>query len=401
MKPGTASRKRIKHLATAMNREVTLLVGDSSSCVDIEYATGFRPVDAVVFIKRAREKILVVPIMEAGRAAAEAPSCVVETPATLNLSGERRRRLSEWVLALLKREKISRVTVPPTFPHGVAVRLQQSGVKVRVSAEPLFPERAVKRPTEIENIRGAQQAAVIAMRVAMRRIAEAEVDASGCLVWKKHRLTADDIRRLINKTLVEHDCFARDIIVAPGLQAADPHARGEGPLRAGEAIVIDIFPQSLETGYWGDLTRTVVKGVPSAPVRAMYQAVRAAQEAALALLRPGVSGDTVHQAVEREFDRRGFRTDRGKSANAGFIHSTGHGVGLAIHEAPSLGPGGGRLRAGNVVTVEPGLYYPGIGGVRIEDTVVITQKGWSYLAPCEKRLELGACPLLPTVLRKP
>jgi len=378
-----------KRVVREMRKSALVLVGDASSCVDIEYASGFRPVDPVVLMVRGREKILVVPAMEAGRALAEARGCRVETPATLDLSSEKRRRLSEWVAALLRKEGISTIAVPASFPHGVAVRLQQSDVRVSVVERPLFPERSVKKPREVENIRAAQQAAVIAMRAAMRRLAESDIDGSGFLVWKKRRVTADDIRRMINTTLVEHDCFARDIIVAPGLQAADPHAKGYGPLKAGEPVVIDIFPQSLETGYWGDLTRTVVRGEPSAPVRAMYQAVRSAQEAALSMLRAGTRGEAVHRAVEAEFSRRGFRTEPGRSGGAGFIHSTGHGVGLAIHEAPVLGPGGERLRSGNVVTVEPGLYYPGIGGVRIEDTVLVTDRGWSYLAPCEKRLEVG------------
>jgi Xaa-Pro aminopeptidase len=152
---------------------------------------------------------------------------------------------------------------------------------------------------------------------------------------------------------------------------------------------MDIFPQHLEHGYWGDLTRTVVRGKAPARLRRMYQAVRAAQAAALAAIRPGVKCATVHERAAAEMKRRGFATVMEGAEASGFIHGTGHGVGLSIHEEPALADGvDGRLRAGHVVTVEPGLYYPGFGGVRIEDTVVVTPGGWRYLAPCEKRLEV-------------
>jgi Xaa-Pro aminopeptidase len=177
-------------------------------------------------------------------------------------------------------------------------------------------------------------------------------------------------------------------IVAGGPQSADPHERGHGPLRAGQPIVIDIFPQHMETGYWGDITRTVVRGRAPAALRAMYRAVREAQEDALRAVRPGVSGATVHRGVVATFARRGFATGVVDGKQVGFFHGTGHGVGLQVHEAPSLALAHRRLPRGAVVTVEPGLYYPEIGGVRIEDTVVVTADGCEVLAACSKRLEV-------------
>jgi Xaa-Pro aminopeptidase len=201
-------------------------------------------------------------------------------------------------------------------------------------------------------------------------------------------LTSERVRRAILRTLLEHDCFAREVIVAGGAQAADPHVQGEGPLRASEAIVLDIFPQHLGHGYWGDLTRTVVKGKPPAELKRMYGAVKAAQMAALRAVRAGVQGASVHGRAVAEFKRRGYETREIKGRAAGFIHGTGHGLGLAIHEAPSVSAAEGRLRAGNVITVEPGLYYPDAGGVRIEDAVVVTRTGCRLLARCEKRFEV-------------
>ena len=257
---------------------------------------------------------------------------------------------------------------------------------MRVAENALFPQRAVKTEQELRHLRRVQQATADAMRAAVALIRSARVDPAGVLRVGRAVLTAEQVRRHINAVLLQRDCLGGEPIVACGAQAADPHGIGHGPLRAGETIVIDIFPQDVASGYWGDLTRTVVKGRPDRRIVRMYRAVFAAQRAALCALRPGATGDRVHAAAVRELERRGFATDASADPPAGFIHSTGHGVGLEIHEGPSLSRGQGRLRAGHVVTVEPGLYYPGFGGVRIEDTVVLTAAGWTCLATCPKTL---------------
>jgi len=183
---------------------------------------------------------------------------------------------------------------------------------------------------------------------------------------------------------LHQDCQADEIIVAGGDQGADPHERGHGPLRAGETIILDIFPRHKQSGYWGDLTRTVIKGKPAAAQRKLYQAVKQAQEGALQQVRAGVTGAEIHDGVCRTFEALGFKTGERNGIHQGFIHSTGHGVGLEIHEAPSISPAGGPLEAGQVITIEPGLYYPGLGAVRIEDTGVVTETGIQLLASCPK-----------------
>jgi Xaa-Pro aminopeptidase len=365
-----------------------VLLGDADTCPDIEYATGFRAVDPVVFLRKGSRRCLVVPQLEFGRAERTAPGVAVFSPEKLGLSGARRGRLSDWTHELLKHERVRSILVPGMFPHGVAVRLQRKGVRVTVAKTPLFPERAVKRPEEVRRIKEAQQAAVIAMRAAIHRIAETRIDANGYLILKGRKVTAEDVQRVITRVLVEHDCLSKDTIVAGGMQAVDPHETGAGPLKAREAIVIDIFPKHLHHGYWGDLTRTVVRGSAPASLRTMYQAVKAAQTAALNRVRAGTRADGVHRAAVAEFEKRGFKTEIVEGKGSGFVHSTGHGVGLAIHEAPPVGMAKERLKAGNVITIEPGLYYPGIGGIRIEDTVVVTPNGWRYLVPCEKKFEV-------------
>ncbi|MCG2660936.1 MAG: M24 family metallopeptidase [Kiritimatiellae bacterium] len=231
-------------------------------------------------------------------------------------------------------------------------------------------------------ITACQRAAVQAMRAAIRLIARARVDKKNRLRVRGRLLTSERVRRAIYRVLVDHNCTGEGTIVACDGQAATPHGIGHGPLRAHQSIVIDIFPRHLEHGYWGDLTRTVVKGTPSPALKKMYAAVKAAQAAALAKIRAGVSGRRVHLAAVAALARHGFKTGLLEGKAQGFIHSTGHGIGLEVHEAPSLSLRPGRLRAGHVVTVEPGLYYFQHGGVRIEDTVLVTRGGYRKLASC-------------------
>ena len=233
-----------------------------------------------------------------------------------------------------------------------------------------------------------QRAAVRGLRAAIAMIGRSRIAGNGALRLDGRPLTSERVRARIQEELFALDCLGRDTIVAGGAQAADPHERGRGPLYAHELIVIDIFPQHMGNGYWGDLTRTVIKGRPRPDQRRMYQAVKAAQRRALTLVRPGVALARVHREVQRELDRRGFQTGETDGVPSGFIHGTGHGVGLEVHEAPTLGTAPGRLRRGNVVTIEPGLYYPGVGGVRIEDTIVVTPGGCRPLARCGNVFEV-------------
>jgi Xaa-Pro aminopeptidase len=179
-----------------------------------------------------------------------------------------------------------------------------------------------------------------------------------------------------------------DVIVAGGDQGVDPHERGQGPLFARQPIVLDIFPRSRVSGYWGDITRTVIRGPATPGQLRQYQTVLRAQTRALAAVKPGVTGAAIHALVCEEFAKAGYKTESVGGLPRGFIHSTGHGVGLEIHEAPSVSPAGTALEPGHVITIEPGLYYPGVGGVRIEDTVVVTETGSSLLARCPKVFEL-------------
>jgi Xaa-Pro aminopeptidase len=203
------------------------------------------------------------------------------------------------------------------------------------------------------------------------------------LVYRDRPLTSEGVKAAIQKQLIGQGCIARETIVSCGPDTALPHLTGKGPLRPDEPIIIDIFPQNEDSGYFADMTRTVVKGEPSDEIKDMYRAVKEAQSRASSRIKTGITGADLQQDVVDFFKERGY-----ESNSQGFMHNLGHGVGLEVHEAPILGSGGGLLCTGNVVTVEPGLYYREYGGVRLEDMGAVTDQGYDRFTRCEETLIL-------------
>jgi Xaa-Pro aminopeptidase len=187
---------------------------------------------------------------------------------------------------------------------------------------------------------------------------------------------------------MEQDCVGQHTIIAGGVQACDPHNEGSGALKAGEPIVMDVFPRHVASRYFADMSRTVLKGKARPQMKRLYDAVLAAQEEAIASVRDGADGQKIHAQVNRRFEDAGFKTGLVNGRMQGYFHGTGHGVGLDIHEPPRISKSGSRLQAGQVVTVEPGLYYPEIGATRIEDMVLVTEDGCRNLTQFPKVLEI-------------
>ncbi|MFB6102710.1 MAG: M24 family metallopeptidase [Haloplanus sp.] len=275
---------------------------------------------------------------------------------------------------------VEAVAVPARFPLGTADGLRESDVTVRVDeSDAVTRIRAVKTDDEVAHVRRAQRANERAMAAAESLLESATVEA-GVLHDGGDPLTSEAVKREIELTLVREGCALDETIVACGADAADPHDRGSGSLRADEPIVVDIFPRDTETRYHADMTRTFLKGDPDPTLREWFDLTDEARQAALDAVEPGVTGETVHAAACDVYEDAGLptlRTDPG--AETGFIHSTGHGVGLDVHELPRIAPDGDELEPGNVITIEPGLYDPDVGGVRIEDLVVVTEDGHENL----------------------
>jgi Xaa-Pro aminopeptidase len=239
--------------------------------------------------------------------------------------------------------------------------------------------REVKTDAEVEYVAVTQEANEAAMAAAERLLSEA-TSGDGQLLHGGEPLTSERVKREIEMTLLEHGCALDETIVACGGQAADPHDRGTGPLQPGEPIIVDIFPRDKTSKYHADMTRTFVVGSPAEQLEEWFSLTREALEEALATVEAGATGKAVHAAACDVYENAGLPTLRAEpDTETGFIHSTGHGVGLDVHEGPSLSPRGGELEAGHIITVEPGLYDPAIGGVRIEDIVAVTADGYRNL----------------------
>ena len=358
-----------------------LYIGAPRACPDILHATRFAASDPVVLLVDGPRLHIVVSVLEAGRAARQIPGADVQTTASLGL--EPGAGYAEWALALLRKLGIRKVAVPDTFPLGPAKKIDEGGCDLVIRpARSTRPERLVKTPDELKKLRASQKAAVTGMLAARDLIAAAEIGPRGVLRLDGRPLTAERVRETMRAAILPLGCIDEDTIVACGDQAVDPHEMGHGPLRAGAFVVIDFFPRSLETGYWGDLTRTYWRGELSPEQRRMYETVRKVQAAAKRRILPGADGADVHRFVMDAFAAAGYETGMRDGKAYGFFHGTGHGVGLEIHESPTLGRIQNTLSANMVVTDEPGLYYPGLGGVRIEDTCVVTPRGAVPLATC-------------------
>ena len=220
------------------------------------------------------------------------------------------------------------------------------------------------------------------------KILEKSIIKSGKLYYKNKVLTSEYLKQTINLSLMKKNCLGLHSIVSCGKHSREPHNEGSGPIYANKPIVFDIFPYDIKTRYYADFSRTVVKGKASPKLKKMYKAVRNAQEIAFKKIRSGIKADTIHKSIQNEFKRLGFKTGVINGKMQGFFHGTGHGLGIEIHESPGISFNHDILKAGNVVTVEPGLYYKDVGGVRLEDVVVITKNKCINLTKFPKILEI-------------
>ncbi|ELZ43609.1 peptidase M24 [Halorubrum saccharovorum DSM 1137] len=359
------------------------------------YLSGFTGPDPFLTLYADGEIHVLVGGLEYGRAKKEATADAVERHADYDYEYGGREERNDMYAAFVRDKGVESVSMPPRGPVGTADALRERGVEVAVDADDRIREaRAVKTDEEVDAIREAQRANEAAMRAAEELIAGADVAGEdvpadgeddpadgeiepGTLLHDGEPLTSERVTEEIEVTLLRHGCALDQTIVAGGAQAADPHDRGSGALRANEAIIIDIFPRSKATKYNADMTRTFCVGEPSERLREWYDLTERALDAALDAVEPGATGEDVHAAACEVYEDAGeptFRTD--PETETGFIHSTGHGVGLDVHESPRLASGGEELEPGHVITVEPGLYDPDVGGVRIEDIAVVTEEGY-------------------------
>jgi Xaa-Pro aminopeptidase len=304
------------------------------------------------------------------------------------------RSLSTAAAAFLKEHHIKQVTVPADFPYLYATELTALGFEVTPSPASLFPERIIKSEQEIEQLTHAEKLTAQSMLQAETFIAACGINNDGLVIFPSEHaqagevVTSEDIRAVIETFLIGQGAVPSHTIVACGTQSADPHNMGSGVIAAHQPIIIDIFPRLVASGYWGDMTRTYVKGKATPELQKMYQTVREGQSMGLDMVQAGTDTAQIHQNITTHFDNQGFKTGVVNGKQGGFLHGTGHGVGLDIHEAPRVSKNGATLEERMVITIEPGLYYQHIGGVRLEDLVVVREYGCDNLTNFHCTLEL-------------
>lgn len=363
-----------------MKREIVLR-GSCQTNADMFYFTGVAVPDPFYAFTLRGKKCALVGALELGRLRSGGRLDEVFDLSSLSEKFGKGKRLDDTgvLIAILKKSRVRAIVVSADFPALQLEKLRGAGFDVLVSDKPLFPERDIKTTFEMREISKANAIASLGFERVENILHESKISGRK-LIWQGKILTSEILRYEIEKTSLSKGADALYTIVAGGNQACDPHEVGHGAILPNSLIVVDIFPRLRSTGYFGDMTRTFLKGEPTSAQARLVETVIKAQKLALTMVRDGIDGSKIHYAVDDFFVDNRYFTEFKKGAWGGFFHSTGHGVGLDIHEKVSISPRKCILKSGNVVTVEPGLYYRGIGGCRIEDTVAVEKNGMRKLS---------------------
>ena len=381
----------MKRTTASQSEVATLFIAASETDSNLYYVTHFIAPDAFIYLEIKGERLAIMSDLELDRAKAQA-----SVDQVLSYSEIERRAISQGIKdpkpvdivhVILKEFKIRQLLVPANFPFIHAKRLQELGYSLNPKRDPFYEQRVVKTAEEVRHIEASQRATEEAVEIAHAMLRQATIK-NGQIWINGTALTSERIKKLIDVKLMERGCVAQHTIVAGGEQACDPHNEGSGPLPADRSIIFDVFPRSATSRYFADMSRTVIRGTASPELKRLYQAVKDAQEEAIDKIKDGADGMKIHQHICGRFERAGYKTGLVNGRMQGYFHGTGHGVGLEIHEAPRISRTGSLLQEGHVVTVEPGLYYPGLGAVRIEDMVLVTKDGCRNLTNFPKDFEL-------------
>ncbi len=372
--------------------QAILLYAASEGDANMLYATGFFVPDPFIFFEHKNHRHIVMSDLEIDRAKKQAHA---DRVLSLSLYQKKLRKLGKVpaaiidIVDLIFRERgIRSLVVPANFSALLLDQLRAKGYSVQIKRDPFWPQRETKNNLEVKQITESLRIARLGLEAGIRMLKRTKTKRDGYLYVNGTRLTSEMLKTAVNTTIMAQGWLPSHTIISSGNQCVDPHHEGAGPIRANSSIIFDIFPRSQHNGYFGDLSRTVVRGRASEKLKEIYATVQAGQRIGYEQIRDGVNGREVHQNILDMFAARGFPTGRINGRMQGFFHGTGHGLGLDIHEPPRIAPVDAVLRTGHVVTVEPGLYYLGVGGVRLEDVVVVRPKGNRNLTDCPQFLEI-------------
>jgi len=368
-----------------------LIIAASESDANLYYATRFIAPDSFIFLQIRGKKYLLMSDLEVDRARQQADADAVlslsKLAAGYRKKYEKKPGYLDLIEEFLKNQWVKDLLVPGNFPVEYLDPLRKRGLQITYQSDPFFEERTVKTKKEIKAITKALRHTEAAVSAAIETIRKSVIK-KGKLYFHGALLTSEAIKKIINVHLMQNGCIASHSIVACGIDCVDPHNEGSGPLYANQSIIMDIFPRDSQSRYFADLTRTVVRGKASPKLKKMFDAVKEGQQIAFKSIRDGADGSAIHTAIQNRFEALGFKTGVQNGRMQGFFHGTGHGLGLEIHEPPRISLGKDILKTGQVVTVEPGLYYEDAGGIRLEDDVVVTKTGCFNLTRLPKILDL-------------
>lgn len=373
---------------------IRLLYASSDSNADVLYLSGVFVPDPYLSIIIEKKSYAVVSQLEYSRVAKRSKYDEVMLLEEIREHAAENLQVplaevgpGELMIYFAQRFAAKKIEIPANFPSVYYQELYEAGFRLKVVKGAFFPTRAKKTDAEARAIRQGNAASAAGIRAAESVLRASTIDGNS-IIYEGKALTSERLRTLIDQACLAKGATASNTIVAGGRQACDPHEVGHGPLPANELIIIDVFPRNQKTGYHGDMTRTFLKGRANPAQRALVKAVRSAHQAAHNVVKAGVNGSKVHDAACSIFEQEGFITERRKSGFVGFFHSTGHGLGLDVHEEPRVSKVAAKLKVGHVITIEPGLYYPEIGGCRIEDVVYVTKEGYNKLSSVHYRWEI-------------
>lgn len=363
-----------------------LILGDTERCAELRHELPLPIGDPFLYAEAGGVRHVVIPSMEEPRVAELAGPLSIHLNEEFGIdellasTGNRDTAVLEVYARAVRALGIRAATVPATFPLELADRLRADGVQLMVDRAFFAARRRVKSEAELAGIRRAQAGTDAAMDAARAMLRAAEPDATGALRLDGAPLTCERIRARVYEIFAEHALAADALIVSHGAQTAVGHDEGSGQIHLDEPVLLDLFPRDRASGCFTDMTRTWVKGTPAPELAEWHALCVDALRRAIASARPGVTGKSLFFATCEQFEAHGHATQRtkqpGVALDHGFYHSLGHGVGLEVHEEPGLGrTGGDPLVAGDVLAIEPGLYRPGFGGLRVEDTILVTADG--------------------------
>jgi Xaa-Pro aminopeptidase len=365
-----------------------LIHGDTVRSPELRHEVPVLIPDAFLYAEKDGRRTVVLHSLEVPRVREEAPELQIVPLEQLGSDELYSQGKQGWEIELelalraCRELGVTQATVPASFPVGHADHLRANGVDIAVDRDFFNDRRRSKNETELRGIRNAQRACEAALDVSRELLRRAQANGGGLEV-DGEPFTSERLKRVIEEVFADHGVEGSDMIVAHGPQSAVGHNMGSGQIAPNEPIVFDLFPKDKATGCYADMTRTYVVGEPSEELRKWYDLVKQALEVSTAGVKPGVNGRSLYEQVCNIFQDAGYKTqlnkEPGEVLEDGFFHGLGHGVGLEVHELPNMGRVGHDLVPGDVITIEPGLYRSGYGGLRLEDLVLVTKDGYEVI----------------------